>query len=116
LIAEDHGDVRAVTRAIIESFGFRVLEAKDGYEALKEAKLYHPDLILMDVAMPGMNGITAASLIRKCENLENVPIVAVTAYGREYVGDAEGYGFDRVVQKPVDFYGMKDLLDKYLTH
>lgn len=114
LIAEDHNDIRLMTKFMVESFGYNVIEARDGYEALEEAKERHPDLILMDVAMPLMNGITSASLIRNSGECGGVPIVAVTAYGKEYLDQAEEFGFDQVVEKPVVIEQMKAILDKYL--
>lgn len=114
LIAEDHNDIRLMTKFMVESFGYSVIEARDGYEALEEAREQQPDLILMDVAMPLMNGITSASLIRNSVECGQVPIVAVTAYGKEYLDKAEEFGFDQVVQKPVVLEQMKAILDKYL--
>ncbi len=103
-----------MTKFMVESFGYSVIEARDGYEALEEAREQQPDLILMDVAMPLMNGITSASLIRNSVECGKVPIVAVTAYGKEYLDQAEEFGFDQVVQKPVVLEQMKAILDKYL--
>ncbi|MEO8648447.1 MAG: response regulator [Acidobacteriota bacterium] len=114
LIAEDHPDIRFMTKFMVESFGYEVIEARDGSEAFDEARLGHPDLILMDVAMPIMNGITSARLIRATEECANVPIVAVTAYGRDYIDDAGAYGFDEVVSKPVVIEEMRELCVKYL--
>ncbi|HTK38510.1 MAG TPA: response regulator, partial [Pyrinomonadaceae bacterium] len=64
LIAEDYADVRSMTRIMVETCGYSVVEAQDGYEALEAAKERRPDIILMDIAMPLMNGITSAGLIR----------------------------------------------------
>ena len=114
LIAEDHSDIRLMTKFMVESFGYKVIEARDGYEALEEAKECHPDLILMDIAMPIMNGITAATLIRKSGSCDDVPIVAVTAYGKEYIDHPGEFGFDEVVQKPVVMEEMQGLLNQYL--
>lgn len=114
LIAEDHADIRLMTKFMVESFGYEVIEARDGYEALEEARHRHPDLILMDIAMPLMNGITSATLIRNSEACDKVPIVAVTSYGKEYIGLAGEFGFDDVVQKPVVLEEMKQLLHQYL--
>lgn len=114
LIVEDHYDIRQMTKYMVESFGYSVIEAKDGIEAIEEAREQHPDLILMDIAMPEMNGITAATMIRREDDFENIPIIAVTAYGKEYMEEAEAYGFDAVVEKPVYMDKMHNLLDHYL--
>lgn len=117
LVAEDNADIRAMTRYLLESFGCDIVEAKDGYEAVTQAKALLPDLILMDIAMPIMNGITAAHLIRTSAETAGVPIVAVTTYGGEYIDSEDDFGFDRILQKPLknedirlliqDFFGME---------
>ena len=114
LIAEDHADIRLMTKFMVELLGYKVIEARDGYEAFEEAKACHPDLILMDIAMPLMNGITSTSLIRRSGQCDGVPIVAVTAYGQDYIGDASSYGFDEVVQKPVVLDDVQKILVNYL--
>jgi CheY-like chemotaxis protein len=114
LIAEDHADLRTMTRHMLESFGYNVIEARDGSEALEEAKTFRPDLILMDISMPQMNGITAASLIHHSATGENIPIVAVTSYDPSYIGEAGELGFDRIVRKPVTFEELKVILDEFL--
>lgn len=114
LIVEDHDDIRHMTKFMVESFGYKVIEARDGYEALEEAKDGNPDLILMDIAMPIMNGITSATLIRNSDKCKKTPIVAVTAYGKEYLHLAGEFGFDKVIQKPVYMDEMGLLLDSYL--
>lgn len=114
LIADDYADVRSMTKYLIESFGYDVIEARDGFEALNEAKARRPDLILMDVAMPQMNGITSATLIRLAEDCKNIPIVAVTAHGQEYLEHEEDLWFDQIVQKPVQIEHLKQILDEYL--
>ena len=114
LVAEDYTDIRLMTKFMLESFGYDVIEARDGYEAVEEAKEHHPDLILMDVAMPMMNGITAASLIRAALHCETIPIIAVTAYGKEYISKGVEYGFDHVMQKPLIMEDLRKLLKRYL--
>jgi len=115
LIAEDYADVRTMTRIMIEAIGFDVVEAADGYEAVEQAKKHHPDLVLMDIAMPILNGITAANLIHQMEDCSGIPIIALTAYGREYVEKADDFGFDGVIEKPVDMDDLKNVLEARLN-
>ncbi len=114
LIAEDHADIRSMTKYLLESFDCDVIEAKDGYEAVTQAKSIRPDLILMDIAMPIMNGITAAHLIRRSDELASVPIVAVTTYGGEYIDTEDDFGFDRVLQKPLNSEDITLLMHDFL--
>ena len=115
LVVEDQPDIRLLTKYIVESSGYNVIEAGNGFEAFEEVKSKNPDLILMDIAMPQMNGITSAALIRNSEKGKSIPIVAFTSYGNEFIDMADLYGFDKVVQKPLDEEHMKILLDEYLS-
>jgi CheY-like chemotaxis protein len=114
LIAEDYADLRTMTRIMVEAIGFEVIEAANGAEAIEKAKKTKPDAVLMDIAMPVLNGITAASMIHQIDDLAHVPIIAVTAYGREYVKEAGAYGFDAVIEKPVDIDDLRSVLTEKL--
>lgn len=113
LLAEDYADVRMMMKFMLEKFGYDVIEARDGYEALLEARKHGPDLVLMDIAMPIMNGITAATLIRALDNCRNVPIVAVTAFCDQYVESSSEFGFDEVIEKPIDMVQLKRVVGSY---
>ena len=115
LIAEDYADIRVMTRIMVEAIGFEVIEASDGFEAIEQAKKNKPDAVLMDIAMPLLNGITAATMIHQIEDLSDVPIIAVTAYGREDVERASDFGFDAVIEKPVDIDDLKLVLEERLN-
>jgi CheY-like chemotaxis protein len=114
LIAEDYADIRMMTRIMVEAIGFEAIEASDGYEAIEQARKNKPDVVLMDIAMPLLNGITAATMIHQMEDLSDVPIIAVTAYGKEYVEQASEYGFDAVIEKPVDIDDLKLVIEERL--
>jgi len=79
LIVEDTEDTRFFMKFLLEHNGYLVLEAANGFEAIEVTKLKHPELILMDMSMPFMDGLTATRLIRALEVDGNVPIIAVTA-------------------------------------
>jgi CheY-like chemotaxis protein len=115
LIAEDYADIRYMTRIMIESIGFDVIEAANGFEAIEQAKKNHPDVVLMDIAMPVLNGITAASMIHQLDECRDIPIIAITAYGRDYVNQAGEYGFDAIIEKPVDMDELKLILESRLN-
>jgi CheY-like chemotaxis protein len=101
LVADDFEDTRKLTRFILEKNGFEVTEATDGYDAVKKAVDDPPDIILMDIAMPVMDGIQATQAIRKHDDLSQIPILAVTAYGDFYSARARDAGCNDVIQKPV---------------
>jgi len=96
-------------------YGYEIVEATDGYEAVDMAVKEKPDLILMDLAMPVMDGIMAAKAIRKDREFDDVPILAVTGYGKDYAQKAIESGCDEVLQKPLNFNRLRPLLSQYLT-
>jgi CheY-like chemotaxis protein len=114
LVAEDYEDIRGMMKAFLEHGGFEVLEAADGYEAVQKALDDRPDLILMDIAMPIMDGIQATTAIRQHDDLAEVPIVAVTAYADFYYDRALDVGCNDVIQKPVDFARLKPVVQSYV--
>ena len=121
LIAEDDDDIRFLLRKFMGSRGIRVVEAETGIEAVEAARLGHPSLILMDLSMPGIDGIEASRRIRRDVSLRNVPIVFLTAhgdYGIRLFGESElmdaGGPFEYLT-KPLDPSLLEGILDKYRT-
>ena len=115
LVAEDYGDIRRMMKILLECRGYEVLEAADGYEAVKKAVSDNPDLILMDIAMPVMDGLQAVKAIREHDDLADVPIVAVTAYGEFYGDRARNAGCNDVIQKPLDFGRLEPMVESYIA-
>ncbi|MGI8812136.1 MAG: response regulator [Pyrinomonadaceae bacterium] len=117
LIAEDYRDAREMMRYLLEFYGYDVLEASDGDEAVKRAQQSHPDLILMDLMMPKMDGLTATRLIREDKDsaVADVPIIALTALGNAAEEMALASGCNEVVEKPMDFNRLEPLLTHYLA-
>lgn len=107
LIAEDHEDSRDALRTLLDAFGFRVVEAGNGREAVERALAERPDVILMDMMMPYVDGFQATREIRAVEALRDVPILAITAMegARQRVLDA---GCDDLVPKPIDVRAFLD--------
>ncbi len=84
LVADDFDDTRLIMRLWLERRGYRVVEASDGVEALEVARMESPDLIIMDIEMPALDGLAATRRLREDEQLRRVPVVAVSAYGAEH--------------------------------
>jgi signal transduction histidine kinase/DNA-binding response OmpR family regulator/CHASE3 domain sensor protein len=102
LVVEDNPDNRLTIQALIEDV-CTVITAADGQEGVEQAKAHRPDLILMDIAMPVMDGILALAALRKEEGLRQIPVVALTASAMK--GSREeilAYGFDAYISKPID--------------
>jgi CheY-like chemotaxis protein len=102
-------------KILLEIHGYDVIEAADGYEAVEKAVEEEPDLILMDIAMPVMDGIDSTRTIRRHEELRSIPIVAVTAYGEFYSQHARNAGCIDVIQKPIDFSQLKPMIERYIS-
>ena len=83
LVVDDFDDARLLLRTWLERKGFRVVEATDGIEGVAQAQTELPDLIIMDIEMPNLDGLAATRRIRKVKRLEAVPVVAVSAYGED---------------------------------
>ncbi|HET6977034.1 MAG TPA: response regulator [Pyrinomonadaceae bacterium] len=83
LVVDDFDDTRLLLRTWLERRGFRVVEAENGIEAISRAETESPDLIIMDMQMPQLDGLSATRQIRNLKALDSVPIVAVSAYGAD---------------------------------
>src|ERR1700730_8519223 len=83
LLVEDFDDTRLMMKLWLVRNGYRVLEAETGEEAISVAQRELPDLIIMDVLMPGMNGLDATQRIRESQPQRRTPTVAISAYGAD---------------------------------
>jgi len=111
LVVDDFDDTRLLLRTWLERKGFRVVEAEDGLEAVTLAQAEAPDLIIMDVELPELDGLNATRRIRKVDGLGSIPILAVSAYGadqfREKALDA---GCDEYVSTPFEPDSLEGLI------
>lgn len=115
LVVEDQPDIRNMMRILLELSGFVVIEAANGYEAVEKAVDEKPDLILMDMAMPVMDGLDSSRAIRRHDALHHVPIVAITAFGDFYAERAHEAGCTDILQKPIDFTRLKPIVEHYIN-
>ena len=115
LLVEDFEDTRLVLRLPLEEQGFLVFEAENGQVAVETAIREKPDVILMDLTLPLMDGFAATKLIRQNNDLKNVPVIAITAHQEvDFRSDAKASGFDAYVTKPIDVNWLKDLISGLL--
>lgn len=113
LVAEDNEDNRDILRTLLIMRGFDVLEAADGQQAVELARTARPDLILMDLRMPVLNGLAAARAIR--QHSQSVPIVALSAYHPSQHGAVvSAAGCDDYVLKPIDYERLEAVIDRLL--
>jgi two-component system cell cycle response regulator DivK len=115
MVVEDYDDTRLLLRLGLEGLGYNVLEASNGHEAVEIADREHPDLILMDLDLPILDGIAATQRIRQQAGMQKVPIVAVTAYPMSYTHvRAFAKGCDEYMAKPIDMAALELLVTRYL--
>jgi two-component system cell cycle response regulator DivK len=115
LVVDDYADTRHVVRWMLEQKGYRVIEAVNGREAVALAERERPGVILMDLAMPLLDGFEAIRSVRENAELAGVRIVAVTAYDMAEARDkAQSAGCDHYLSKPIDFNRLSVLLEKLL--
>jgi CheY-like chemotaxis protein len=115
LLAEDSADSAIPLSLHLQQTGYQVVMANDGEEAVKVAALSRPDLILMDLAMPVLDGLAAARRIREESPSPYIPIIAITAFSTSgFLQAAHDVGFDGYLTKPVDFDRMDELIKTLL--
>ena len=103
LVVDDFDDTRLLLRTWLQKKGFRVVEAENGNRAIAAAESSRPDLIIMDVEMPELDGLAATRKIRELKDFAAVPIVAVSAYGADQYRDhALAAGCNEYVSTPFE--------------
>ncbi len=116
LVVDDMSDNIILISLSLQDMGYRVVTATNGADALNVAKLARPDLILMDIAMPQQDGLAATRRIREEAELQDTPVVALTAFDtdgfRQAAFDA---GFNGYLTKPIDFDRLRNLMAKLLS-
>lgn len=115
LVVEDFEDNRFMMRRLLEMSGYRVVEAVNGEQAVEAAVNEKPDLILMDLSLPKLDGLAATRRIRQQDGLSRTPIVAVSAHDTtDFHADALAAGCNEYVTKPIDFDQLESLLKRLL--
>lgn len=115
LIAEDNENNRNLIRDILTFYGYEVSEAADGQKAVDLARELMPDLILMDIQMPGMDGMTAACTLKGDPATSGLKIIALTSFAMQ--GDQEKLltvGFDGYLSKPINTRELPILVKRWL--
>jgi two-component system cell cycle response regulator DivK len=114
LHVEDNFDNRLLVRRLLNASGFKVEEAENAYQAIDKLKFLRPDLILMDINMPDVDGYTLTSKIKSLPDMFDIPIIAITANvmkgDRERTLDA---GCDGYIEKPIDVDRFIDQVEKF---
>ncbi len=120
LVVEDEEDVREMLRTFLEHRGYRVVEAGDGEAAIEVAGRERPDLIVLDLQLPKLDGVTAAQRIRQLPGLEQVPILTNSAYGTRGIDlflriDDLGDGQTDYLTKPLNLEELDEMIQRLLA-
>ena len=116
IVVDDCEDIRLVLRVALERRGYHVLEAENGRAAVELARRKCPDLILMDLDMPVLDGFAATRLLRQLDELCHVPVIAISAHPKDpFQADAFAAGCNEYISKPVDFEELGYLLHSLLA-
>ncbi|MFN2497803.1 MAG: response regulator [Pyrinomonadaceae bacterium] len=121
MVVDDYDDIRAILKRWLEQAGYHVIEATNGREAVEMAERERPELILMDLALPEVDGFAATVRIRLHADLRDVPIIAISAFGDLGVDDsleidAHPAGFNAYLPKPFAPQKLLDLVNLYLPN
>jgi CheY-like chemotaxis protein len=115
LLVEDTEDNRQMMRRLLEMTGYRVVEAINGKEAVEVASQERPEVILMDLSLPLIDGLAATRRIRRLPELSKVPIVAVSAHDTaDFHSEALAAGCDAYITKPIDFPQLEEIIQRLL--
>ena len=117
LVIEDNELNMKLVRELLQIEGYNIFEATDAETGLNMTREHHPDLILMDIQLPGMDGLYAAKLIKEDPSLKDIPIVALTAYAMK--GDKEKAleaGCSGYISKPINTRRFLETVAKFTRH
>jgi CheY-like chemotaxis protein len=115
LVADDNAASRELIREVLEVSGYDVVEAADGREAVNEAHRHAPDLVLVDIQMPYLDGYGVLRELKATPRLSGLPVVALTAYAMEGDGNrAMAAGFDGYITKPVEIAALRQEIKRFL--
>lgn len=115
LVVEDNKKNRTLIRDVLRYYGYEVIEAENGAEGVKMAKEHLPDLILLDIQMPVMDGFKALKILKDMPETRNIKVIALTSFAM--AGDREKIlhaGFDDYLSKPVDTRKLPLTVTQYL--
>ncbi len=117
LYVEDNFQNKRLVRKMLAARGYEVIEAEDGLTGVEMALHEQPDLILMDISLPGIDGVEATQRIKSFEATQHIPVIALTANAMR--GDRERFlaaGCDDYLSKPISMSELLDMLRKYLDN
>jgi CheY-like chemotaxis protein len=116
LLVEDYDDSRKMLKFYLENGGYRVVEATNGFDAIEYVNQELPDLILMDMSLPEIDGLSATRRIKEITDNAEIPVLCLTAHGQLYREKAIEAGCKEVLEKPVDLENLSRVIEHYLKN
>jgi CheY-like chemotaxis protein len=111
LVVDDYADAAESLVMVLEAEGYEVKTANCGLQALEQVQVFQPQIVLLDIGLPDLDGYEVAKRLRTIPENENMLVIALTGYGqRKQLEHAESSGFDHYLLKPVDFDKLFSLL------
>jgi len=114
MVVDDNKDIRTSVHQILEICGYEVIEAEDGMNCLKQLEQGHPDLVILDIMMPGMSGWDVAARIKQNEKWNSIPIVFLTAKGDDMSMGLGGLASEEYIVKPFDVNQLIECVNRIL--
>lgn len=116
LIAEDDDDHRVALKLMLKLNNYGVIEARDGQEAIDCVRRDKPDLVLMDISLPTIDGLQATRELRSQSEFQNLPIIVVSGYdNQETLNRVQACGATSYISKPIEFDDLKKMIEKHLA-
>jgi two-component system cell cycle response regulator DivK len=115
LIVDDNEDSRDLVVKVLKNRGYQIVEAVDGEDALEKAESENPDIILLDISIPKLDGYEVTRRLKSREKFKNIPIIALTAHAMK--GDKEKAlqaGYDGYISKPISVHELPEQIKSYL--
>jgi CheY-like chemotaxis protein len=108
LVVDDERDIREAVAEVLREEGYEVFDARDGAEALRQLRAHHPDVVLLDLMMPGMNGWEFCAARKREPELDAIPVIVISALGRVSGIDAQAF-----LQKPFELDALVSAVRQY---
>jgi CheY-like chemotaxis protein len=116
LLVDDYPDALQIWGLYLRAMGYDVVEADDGLKAVTEAQRQHPDIIVLDLELPGISGFEAAVRLRNCAETRDIPLIAATGFSHAaQLNQARAAGFDAIVVKPCEPALLVGEIERLLT-
>lgn len=114
LVVEDQPDSREILVTQLRDLGYEVIEAASGEEGVEKTRIDLPHVVIMDLGLPGINGVEATQGLKQNPETAHIPVIALTAWGDSFRAEAEKAGISEFLTKPAPRYRLQATIEKLL--